>query len=216
MKKIVESISRIFCLAGLTLLFLTGCASNPKPNGPDEPVTENPEVKPEPNWEPVTKLSQLTGLWISEDGSAYEWPFELNGKTYLRYAWAETDDTQRWVLYAQKHNRDFMDVWNHRFSYISAIYGMNYPLSDANGTQAGLKFRTDHSSPYSKDIPFRIYRRQEYLLPASLAKTNLSFFLLSGGNMIKETGVMSFDSKVFNDLDADGKIYRLSRDYWKE
>lgn len=216
MNKTVESISRIFCLAGLTLLFLTGCASNPKPNGPDKPVTENPEVKPEPNWEPVTKLSQLTGLWIADDGSLYEWPFELNGKTYLRYAWPEADDTEHWVEYAKLHNRDFMDVWNHRFSYIKGIYNNDYPLSDANGTQVGLKFRIDYSRPYSKDIPFRIYRRKEFLMPESLAKANLSFFLVSGGNMLKETGVMSFDSKVFNELEADGKIYRLSRDYWKE
>ena len=209
-----RSLLSLFC-TGL-LIFLAGCASVPKPQEPKEPEIEVQDPRQEPKWEAVYNVSQLTGLWIADDGSLYEWPLELNGKTYLRYAWEENDDTERWVAYAKLHNRDFMDVWNHRFSYISAIYGKDFPLADENGTQAGLKFRTDHSSPYSKDIPFRIYRRQEYLLPASLAKTNLSFFLLSGGNMIKETGVMSFDSKVFNDLDADGKIYRLSRDYWKE
>ena len=96
------------------------------------------------------------------------------------------------------------------------IYNNDYPLSDANGTQVGLKFRIDYSRPYSKDIPFRIYRRKEFLMPESLAKANLSFFLVSGGNMLKETGVMTFNSTLFNSLTADGAIYRLSRDYWKE
>lgn len=210
-----RSLLSLFC-TGLLIFFLTGCTSVPKPQEPEEPEIEIQEPKQEPSWKPLNSINQLKGLWVADDGSLYEWPFELNGKTYLRYAWTEADDTERWIAYAKLHNRDFMDVWNHRFSYINAIYGNDFPLSDANGIQVGLKFRTDYSNPYSKDIPFRIYRRKELLLPASLAKTNLSFFLLSDGNMLKETGVMRFDSKLFKDQNADSKIYRLSRDYWKE
>ena len=209
-----RSLLNLFC-TGL-LIFLAGCASVPKPQEPEEPEIEIQDPKQGSKWEAVSNISQLTGLWIADDGSLYEWPLELNGKTYLRYAWAETDDTERWVAYAKLHNRDFMDVWSHRFSYISAIYGKDYPLSDANGTQTGLKFRTDYSSPYSKDIPFRIYRQQEFLMPAAIAEKNLSFFTISGKNLIKESGTLNFHSNVFNSLDADDNIYRLSRDYWKE
>ena len=216
MNKTVDYFRRAVCGAGLIVLLLTGCASVPEPDKPVIPPEEIPETKNETVWEPVKNISQLTGLWVADDGSAYEWPFELNGKTYLRYSWAETDDTKVWVEYAKIHNRDFLDVWNHRFSYLSAIYKKNYPLSDANGTQLGLKFRTDYSVPYSKDIPFRIYRRLEYLMPGSIVEQNLSFFMISGKNMIKETGTMDFHSTVFNTIGADNKIYHLSRDYWKE
>ncbi|MBR6153904.1 MAG: hypothetical protein IKQ43_05655 [Treponema sp.] len=216
MNKTVDFFRRAVCGGGLIILLLTGCASVPEPDKPEIPQEEIPEVKKEPVWEPVRNISQIKGLWVSEDGAYYEWPFELNGKKYLHYAWPEADDTEHWVDYAKLHNRDFMDVWNHRFSYIKGIYNNDYPLSDANGTQVGLKFRIDYSRPYSKDIPFRIYRRKEFLMPESLAKANLSFFLVSGGNMLKETGVMTFNSTLFNSLTADGAIYRLSRDYWKE
>ena len=213
MNKTVDFFRRAVCGGGLIILLLTGCASVPEPDKPEIPQEEIPEVKKEPVWEPVRNISQIKGLWVSEDGAYYDWPFELNGK---KYAWPEADDTEHWVDYAKLHNRDFMDVWNHRFSYIKGIYNNDYPLSDANGTQVGLKFRIDYSRPYSKDIPFRIYRRKEFLMPESLAKANLSFFLVSGGNMLKETGVMTFNSTLFNSLTADGAIYRLSRDYWKE
>ncbi|MBR4004422.1 MAG: hypothetical protein IKI90_01095 [Treponema sp.] len=214
MNKTADFFSRFLYCGGLAILLLTGCASVPKPDNPERPKVEAPEK--EPQWEPITNISQLTGLWVSEEGNLYEWPFELNGKTYLRYAWAETDDTKLWVDYAQKHNRDFMDVWNHRFSYMSAVYGRDYPLADENGTQIGLKFRTDYSRRYSNDIPFRVYMRQEYLMPINIAQQNLSFFMISGKNTIKETGTLDFHSAIFNSLDSDGKTYTLTRDYWKE
>jgi hypothetical protein len=214
--RIESSFLRYFTFAAvIAVLLLSGCASTPGSTQPENPREEESEIFPDSQWKKVTSLEQMEGLWISSNGNSYEWPFNLNRKMYLRFAWSEQDDTALWVSFAKNHNRAFSDVWNHRFSYINAVYGENLPAADENGSQLGIKLRADYSQPYSHDVPFRIYARKEMLVPEQIAELNTGFFMRRGDE-VKESGEFDFHSFKFQNITSDGQIYLKSCDYWKE
>lgn len=165
-------------------------------------------------WHPVVNISEISGRWISATGSTYEWPLELNGKSYLHYAWAETDDTALWMDYARKHNLSLHDMWLRRYSLCKEIYGEMSPVSDRNGTQFGYKLRQDVS--LDENCPFLIYSRQEFLVPIEIVEKNLSFFQMRGKDELMENGTFSFLSERFNVLTADNEIYERYIDFWRD
>lgn len=171
--------------------------------------------KKEEKWKAIEDISEISGLWQSTDGSIYEWPLELNGKNYLRYAWPEKDDSQLWLKYAQDHNMTLQDLWARRFSYISKIYGVFYPSSDENGSQFGLKVRQEQSG-IDEGLPFHVFVREEFICPKDIAEKNIEFFMKKGKKEIKEEGTFNFFSEKFSSLDADGKIYSSYTDYWRQ
>ena len=165
-------------------------------------------------WRKVLSLETISGSWKSSDGCVYEYPFELNGRTYLRYAWAESDDTELWLSFAKERNMSYYDLWLKRFVFLAEIYKAYYPVSDENGTQFGIKLRQD--APLSGDtVPFRIVSRKEFLAPKDIAGRNVSFFLAKGTDLIKEEGEFSFFSERFESMVSDGKEYRRYADYWR-
>ena len=165
-------------------------------------------------WRDVESLEQISGTWKSDDGCLYEYPFELNGTTYLRYAWAESDDTEFWLSYAKSRNMSLYDLWQKRFVFLYEIYQAYYPVSDENNNQLGIKLRLE--SPLKDDsLPFRIISRKEFLAPKEIAEENTSFFKLKGKDFLMEEGEFSFKSNRFDSIYSDGKEYRRYVDYWR-
>ena len=163
-------------------------------------------------WKSATSIGDLSGSWKSSDGSVYEYPFELNGKIYLRCAYPESDDTDKWEDCAKYHFTSIDDLWAKRFSYVGEIYGRNYPLSDSNGSQTGYKFTCE------KDLFGKISKitsRREWLIPIFIVERNISFFQISNKGNLKERGYFRMNSELFNDLESDGLVYYKFVDYWK-
>ena len=163
-------------------------------------------------WRKAASIADLTGSWKASDGSLYEYPFELNGKVYLRCAYPTEDDTGKWEDCAKYHFTSIDDLWAKKFSYVNEIYGKNYPLSDSNGTQTGYKFSCE------KDLFGKISRinsRREWLIPAFIVERNVSFFQISNKGNLKEKGSFRMNSDIFDDLDSDGLVYSKFVDYWK-
>ena len=148
----------------------------------------------------VTSFSELTGTWASSHGE-WEYPFELDGKKYLRYAYAATDDTQIWFDYAEQSGRSMEELWKKRFAIQNDIYSEKspFPYSDANGTQIGRKLFVSNE---------RIYSRVEILIPERIVAINFDFFVISkDGFILREHGLFHFASDIFTDSDADDEPY---------
>lgn len=157
----------------------------------------------------VGSLEQIRGTWASDDGYKWEYPFELNGKVYLHRVFPEHDDTPKWEACAARHNTTVADLWEKRFSYYAEIYGLAYPLSDANGTEVGVKLALREG---------RIICREERLIPEAVARKNASFFILAAGGKLRTRGQFDYHSDKFHagkDASRDG-IYFRHEDYWRK
>ena len=176
------------------------------------------------NWDKkVESMDEITGLWrASYDGSEYEWPFVLNGKKYLRIAYTEKDVTEDFANYAKNHNMDFNKLWSHRYAYLGNIYGVKLqdgrlvpsPYSHENGIQQGIKLRADYTRSYSRNIGFRIFARNEILVPETIARNNASSFTLKynlGEYSIVRRNRFNGGTLV---LDGDFTVYKKTEDYW--
>ena len=223
-KKIIILWEIIFSFGILFLYF--SCASNTDIVDIQNPVPEEmlvpdvPVVKEDiPKWEKIYSLDEITGLWISDSGEEYEWPFVLNRKTYFRYAGKEIDVTEGFVNYAKSHNMDFEYLWAHRFAYLSHIYLMPLqdgrqvpsPFSDSNGNQQGFKLRADYNRPYNDKIRFRIYLHTEILVPERIARNNTSFFMILGNDTVKGNGYFNAGTVGFRSY---GMEFKKSVNYW--
>lgn len=179
-----------FC-AGLLLLFvLVSCAS----------TSGIPS-----DFRALSNLSDLYGTWMSSQGE-YEYPFVVDGKKYLRYALAPTDDTAKWLKYAESHSLDLGDVWKKRFALSSAVYASEngeileqLPRADENGTQMGRKFFVSDE---------KIFSRIEVLIPERILSINLDFFLIRKDSLaLRERNVFHLASDTFPDITADDTLY---------
>lgn len=152
------------------------------------------------SWKAVTSLADLEGRWESSVGSLYEYPFRVDGKKYLRIAWREVDDTERWQSWAARQDMDMESLWQMRYACLSDIYRQALPAADANGTQYGIKLSR---------LSGRILSRREMLVSERLLLVNLGFFRLSpDGNSFVEHGSLRLASDVFSDISRGGTIYR--------
>ena len=175
------------------------------------------------SWEKkVESIDEISGLWRAYGGSEYEWPFVLNGKKYLRIAYTEKDVTEDFANYAKNHNMDFNKLWSHRYAYLGNIYGVKLqdgrlvpsPYSHENGIQQGIKLRADYTRSYSRNIGFRIFARNEILVPETIARNNASSFTLKynlGEYSIVRRNRFNGGTLV---LDGDFTVYKKTEDYW--
>ena len=154
-------------------------------------------------WRTVSKISDLYGTWVSSQGE-YVYPFELDGKKYIRYSWAQSDDTEIWKKFASSKEMDLSDLWEKRFSLAPYIYSSpekfeNIPDSDENDIQTGRKYFINDE---------KIYSRVEVLIPERLVSINLDFFILKkDGNALREQGKFNLASNKFPDIIADDTLY---------
>ncbi len=210
------SASRFRTVALSLFLFLAAvlffsCETNSHhPSAPNSEATNQPpsitetsitnEAKIGGNWAAATNLADLEGLWESNSGSLYEYPFKVDGKKYLRIAWSESDDSELWQNWADKEGYDLQTFWQIRFACLSDIYGQELPKADANGSQYGLKLSRKNG---------RIYARKEMLISERLLLVNLQFFRLSPDKQsFIENGSIKLASDTFSDLSKGGNIYR--------
>lgn len=186
-------------------LIFTGCGST---NQENENTTETPEqIEPAPEeWHQIASIEELTGTWKTVSGKYYEFPFYWNGKTYLHYSDKKSDDTAKWIKYANDNYTTVQDLWNKRYAVISKIYNNDYPYALSNGTEFGIKLT------YSKN---RIYSTYEILIPYDVAAMNTSFFRISTYNNMMEVGYFNFNDTTGKSIYADGMIYSKYDDYWK-
>ena len=160
-------------------------------------------------------LDEINGRWISETGKEYEWPVEINGKRFLRFAYTDTDVTEDFAEYAEKHGIAFSELWEKRFAYLSDIYSLKLedgkrvssPYASSNGIETGIILKAVNSEFYDDKIPFRIFYHVERLFPENIAEQNISFFMICSSDSIKENGVFDSFSNEFGIIQADGEIY---------
>ncbi len=149
------------------------------------------------NWKDISSLKELEGRWETPE-ALLQFPYELDNKEYLCITAHQSDDTQKWLDFAKEKMMSIEEIWKDRFIYIPEIYGINYPLSDENGSQLGLKL--EYTSFDSLDR-IMITSRQILLIPASIINQNLAFFKVSeDGRKIKAEGGFRFFSQTFSYL----------------
>ena len=154
-------------------------------------------------WKPASNLSDVYGTWFSSKGE-YCYPFVVDGKKYMRYASAKSDDTELWNNFALSKNMDLSDLWQKRFVYAPYIYSKaqtleRIPDSDENDIQSGRKFFISDE---------KIYSRVELLIPERLVAINLNFFVLrKDGKALKEQDVFYLASNKFPDIKSDDILY---------
>lgn len=177
-----------------------GTASRP----PRTTETSGSESTAGKDWPAAASLDELEGIWESPGGALYEYPFRADGRKYLRLAWKETDDTELWKDWAARNNMDMETLWKIRFAYLSEIYGVTLPDSDAGGNQYGIKLSRRDG---------RIYSRMEMLVTERLIPANLGFFRMSPDkDSFTEKGYLRLASDKFNDLGKGGSIYNRRKE----
>lgn len=148
-------------------------------------------------WQNINSLADLTGTWITPQGTLV-FPYELDGNEYLSITYDENDDTQLWLDFAERRMMSIEQVWKDRFIYLPEVYGINYPLSDENGTQSGIHVQLTQYP--SLDITV-IGSKQQIIIPVEIVRQNLSFFKISEDRTkIKAQGVFRFFSKTFTNM----------------
>jgi len=154
-------------------------------------------------WNEITNLEELTGSWVTPRGKI-EFPLIIDGKEYLSITQEVVDDTQKWEDFAKKNMMSFDSVWENRFIYIPEIYGTDYPLSDENGTQLGIKLELEEFKSLEKKM---ITSAKQLLITPEIVSRNLSFFKLSeDGSKINTDGIFRFFSRSFMNMAGDHLI----------
>ena len=163
-----------------------------------EEIREEPEVEKTFSYHNATYLNELLGKWESQNG-VYEYPFVVNGKRYMRYAWNASDDTSLWISYAEKKSIELSELWQKRYVYAAYIYNQNLPVSDKNGTEMGIKLFKKNN---------RIYSRKEILISENVLLVNLNyFFMRDDGKSFIEKGSFNLASDKFSPLTSDSSEY---------
>lgn len=148
-------------------------------------------------WRFISTLSELEGSWKNKN-CIYQYPFQFNKKDYLLVKFNPVDDTERWMEFAEKNSLDFELVKVKKNSYMKYLYG-NYPRSDENGIEAGLKFDFNGE---------KIFYQLQMMIPAQILLDNKSFFKMSDDKMhLVENGTLNLHSDVFDDITSDGFIF---------
>ena len=148
-------------------------------------------------WHEATSLKEITGTYITPDVTI-EFPLEIDGKEYLSITYKQEQDSERWKQFTAKNNMTIKEVWDNRFLLIPEIYGIEYPISDENGIQYGIR-PTLHC--YINKTSAIISSKKQLLIPVELVSKNLSFFQLSQDcTKIKAEGDFRFFSKTFQNL----------------
>lgn len=189
MKKIILTV-----LISFTLLYLfSGCKSAGNVNSDQSG-----------QWIAVNNIDQLTGIWEDENGSL-EFPKILDNKEYLLVMGQQNDDSKLWMDYSKKHNIPVKQAYAKKFAALGDVYGINYPISDSNGTQRGIKFYTPK---IYTDYYVEILTRIDTLIPEEILYKNLSIFSLSkDGTQLKESGTFRFYSSKFQNEYIEERIF---------
>ncbi len=191
------------------ILFAASCKSTDI-NDKTETEEQNPEeIFEEPEfsfeeeyykdvtWTDIYSLKDLEGRWETPEG-VLQFPYELDNNEYLCITANQTDDTQKWLDFAERKMKTVDEIWKDRFIYIPEIYGINYPLADENGTQTGLKVEYNKYETIGKIL---ITSRRIMLVPTNIINQNLPFFKVSEDKQkIKADGVFRFFSNTFSYL----------------
>ena len=191
------------------ILFAASCKSTDV-NDKTETEEQNPEeIFEEPEfsfeeeyykdvtWTDIYSLKDLEGRWETPEG-LLQFPYELDNNEYLCITANQTDDTQKWLDFAERKMKTVDEIWKDRFIYIPEIYGINYPLADENGTQTGLKVEYNKYETIGKIL---ITSRRIMLVPTNIINQNLPFFKVSEDKQkIKADGVFRFFSNTFSYL----------------
>ncbi|MCQ2589626.1 MAG: hypothetical protein MJ179_04305 [Treponema sp.] len=180
------------------LLFIaavTGCKST----GGLQANDEETEV-----WQPVKSIDQLKGTWISDEATII-FPKNLDNQEYLLLREKDNDDSTKWMNYAKKYNIPIKQAWAKRYGALAEVYGINYPLSDSNGTQRGIKFSTPK---IFTDYYVEVITRTETLIPEEIIFKNLSIFSISkDGTQLKQNGTFRYFSSVFKNEYVEERIF---------
>ena len=171
----------------------------------EEEIIQEPEIQEEQPvvWHSANSLNELTGKWVTPEGTI-EFPVEIDDREYLAITYEETKDSILWKEFTQKSGYDIQQVWENRYLFIPEIYGINYPVSDQNGTQFGIK---PELVTYINSKSALIKSYKQLLIPVDLVYTNLSFFKLSeDGSQIKAEGRFRFFSNTFMNMDDTFKV----------
>lgn len=203
--KLLKIFASLVSAAALFICFSCSSSSafekKPEIHSGQEGQEENREL-----WLAICSTDDLRGCWRSAAGHKIDYPLKLNGKTFLRFAYPELDDTFMWQACATRHNTSLADLWNKRFSYIGEVYGVNFPYTDDESNEFGIKLSVRNG---------RIIGRKEVLLSDKTIKKNLVNFKVS-----KYLGSLYFNGKFyysdtkteyFEEWDA---VYEPYSDYW--
>ena len=163
----------------------------------EEALTQKAEPVIEEVWHTPLSINELTGAWDTPQGKL-EFPVEINGKEYLSITYPSTKDSYLWKNYATVNKINIAQLWQNRYVYIPEIYGTNFPVSDKNGIQYGIK--TELTCILGKYAAL-IQSQKQLLIPADLVSQNISFFEVSeAGNKIRANGRFRFFSDIFQNL----------------
>lgn len=230
----MKKVKRFLMLTSAVLLLLTaGCASKQvdengdsvhqkdKKGTPIEVIdsSENTEEEPEEvieeikiltdadidtiEWQPIQHIDDLTGVWNSSAGT-YIYPFELNGKAYLKYQWIPTRDDELWQKEAKAQQTTIRRLWVKKYSVLSSIYGLSLPVADSNETEFGIHVKAQFKDEYTATI----ISRYEILIPETIVDKNLRFFMFSEDKeYMRETGIFRYYSNQFQNRKAEEVLY---------
>lgn len=204
LNKIINSLGAIFLA-----VLVAGCASTNKnaqaADGThihqvahqEEALPQETEPFVEEVWYTPLSISELTGIWNTSEGQL-EFPVEIDGKEYLSITYPITHDSYLWKNYATENKINIAQLWQNRYVYIPEIYGTNFPVSDKNGIQYGIK--TELICILGKYSAL-IQSQKQLLIPADLVSQNISFFEVSqSGNKIRANGRFRFFSDIFQNF----------------
>lgn len=198
-----QTVKSIFLgiLISITLLLIFSCTSTKLDDETnlknDDQTNVQDDFSDNETWHSVNSIHELTGKWITPEGTI-EFPLEIDGKEYLSVTYGQQKDSMLWKNFSKKANKSIRELWENRFVYIPQIYEANYPISDENGTQFGIKVNLDC---YINSTSAIITSYKQLLIPYEIVNKNLPFFFLSEDNSkIKVEGIFRFYSKTFMNL----------------
>lgn len=209
--KILSNFCRHKILKSLGVLLLValaaGCATtktDTQETAHTHQVVQQEELLPtqedsfkEEIWHSPISINELTGTWTTPEGEL-KFPVEIDGKEYLSITYPVTKDSYLWKNYATENKINIAQLWQNRYVYIPEIYGTNFPVSDKNGIQYGIK--TELTCILGRYAAL-IQSQKQLLIPADLVSQNISFFEISqSGNKIRANGRFRFFSDIFQNL----------------
>lgn len=180
---------KFILLTIFTIAFVTSCVTtkNPSPSSQNPDESAYAKVK----WNKAEALSNLEGKWVGEDFTII-YPYKIGTTDYFLIRYNETDDSYKWLAYANGTNITIENAWNKRFAAIPYIYHEDYPLADANGIQKGVKVRRPTSVQFVSNV--------EILIPEATIMKNLDIFSWADTkdySLLKLDGTFRYFSSVF-------------------
>ncbi len=180
---------KIITLILLCLITVISCESTkivpPVDNPPESDMDKYHKIK----WLPVSSLSELEGTWEGTDFTII-YPYKIESTDYFLIRYNQTDDSQKWIAYANSTGIPLETVWNKRFGVLKDIYGKDYPLADENKIESGLKLK--HPSVT------KFYSTLEILIPEASIQKNINIFATTKNkDLLKLEGTYRYFSSVF-------------------